>query len=154
MIYIIFYLLAWILGLILYFIKTPRSLVQSLISAHFLICVGLFGIWNFIAHVFMSERVAQSIGWVSNGFQIELGFISLGIGIAGFLGYWFKNGFRWATVIPYSTFLLGAAGNHIKEMLLAGNFNPGNSIIVIPDILIPFTIINLLIIDYIKSKRK
>lgn len=153
MIYIIFYLIAWILGFILFFTNRPRSFLQNMITAHFLISVGLFGFWNFMGHVFMSERVAQSIGWVSNGFQIEIGFVSLGMGIAGILCYWFRNGFWWATLIPYSTFLLGAAGNHIKEMIEKGNFNPGNSIIVIPDILMPLTILVLMIINYIKERK-
>ena len=38
---------------------------------------------NSIPHIFFGEATAKSIGWVSNGFQYEVGFASLGIGLAG-----------------------------------------------------------------------
>ncbi|HBD00069.1 MAG TPA: hypothetical protein DC053_13055 [Lachnoclostridium sp.] len=68
-------------------------------------------ICNFFGHVILRERVAKSFGWESNGF------------------------------IPFSIFLFGAAILHIKEMVREKNFNKGNVIIILPDILIPLTII-------------
>ena len=153
MIYIIFYIIAWIVGFIVYFSKKSGSLIQSLVISHLVICVGLFGIWNFFGHFFMAEKIAQSIGWISNEFQKELAFVSLGIGIAGILCLWFKNGFWWATIIPYTTFLFGAAGIHIFEMIEKGNFKPENSLIIIPDILMPLTIIILLILNSRLKKK-
>jgi hypothetical protein len=147
MFYIIFYLIAWIVGWIAYAVLQTGSLVQSLTLSQLVIGVGMFGLWNFTGHFLLSERVAESIGWVSNGFQKELGLVSLGIGISGILCYWFRSGFWWATAIPFSTFLLGAAIVHIVEMVKEKNFNPGNTIIVVPDILMPVTLIALLLIN-------
>jgi len=147
MFYIIFYLIAWIVGWIAHAVLQTGSLVQSLTLSQLVIGVGMFGLWNFTGHFLLSERVAESIGWVSNGFQKELGLVSLGIGISGILCYWFRSGFWWATAIPFSTFLLGAAIVHIVEMVKEKNFNPGNTIIVVPDILMPVTLIALLLIN-------
>ena len=66
----------------------------------------------------MRKKVAKSIGWVSNGFQVELGFVSLGIGLCGILSYWFRDGFWLSTLIPITIFLIGAAFLHIKEMII------------------------------------
>jgi hypothetical protein len=115
--------------------------------------VGFFGIFNFIGHVILSERVAKSIGWVSNGFQIELGIVSLGIGICGILCYWIRDNFWIATSIPFSVFLFGATILHIKEIIVDGNFNAGNVVIIIPDFIMPLTIIILLLVNRLKVKN-
>ena len=96
----------------------------------------------------MSEKIAQSIGWVSNGFQKEHGIVSLGIGICGIMCYWFRDGFWIATIIPFSIFFLGAAIVYIHEMIVLKNFNLGNTVIIIPDIIMPLTIIILLLLNY------
>jgi len=43
-----------------------------------------------------ADQVATSIGWtVNSGFQIELGFASIGIGLVGFLSFKTRHtGFR------------------------------------------------------------
>ena len=44
---------------------------------------GLFG------HILYADEVATGIGWpLNSGFQMELGFASIGIGIVGFLSFW------------------------------------------------------------------
>jgi len=115
--------------------------------AHLVVGIGLFGLWNFIGHTLMAEQIAQSIGWTSNGFQQELGWVSLGIGIAGLLCFWIRDRFWWATAIPFSTFLLGAAGIHLVEIMEKGNLNPGNTWIILPDLLMPLTVIILLLLN-------
>lgn len=94
--------------------------------------------------------MALSIGWESNGFQKELGLVSLGIGICGILCYWFRDGFWIATTIPFSVFLLGAAIFHIKEMIFESNFNSGNVVIIIPDVIMPVT---LFVLQWILKRR-
>lgn len=115
--------------------------------AHLVVGIGLFGLWNFIGHTLMAEQIAQSIGWTSNGFQQELGWVSLGIGIAGLLCFWIRDRFWWATAIPFSTFLLGAAGIHLVEIMEKGNLNPGNTWIILPDLLMSLTVIILLLLN-------
>lgn len=105
---------------------------------------GSFLVSGFM-HSFLRHKTAEMIGWQSNGFQVEIGFVSYGIGIAGI----------WATMLGpqawvvisviVSVFLLGAAANHIKEMVTDKNFSPGNSLILIYDIGLPISLWALLI---------
>lgn len=143
-----FYCLAWVISFIMMIKKktdTRIKRISSLLRCQLFFAVGCGFLFNFVGHVFMSESVAASIGWISNGFQIELGFVSLGIGISGLLSVFFNDEFWISTTIPVSTFLFGAALMHIKELLQLYNYNVGNIIPILPDILIPMTIIILLI---------
>jgi len=149
MIYIISYCISWILIFFIYtYFKSSQSFIYIACLVQLVFTVGFFGLFNFVGHVIMREKVAESIGWVSNGFQIELGIVSLGIGICGIMCYWFRDGFWIATVIPFSIFLFGAAVLHIEEIIKLKNFNTGNVIIILPDVLMPLTIILLLIMKY------
>lgn len=146
MFYIVSYLFGWILAIAVNFFSKKKDFLYVLCLMHLVFTVGFFGIFNFTGHVIMSEQVAASIGWVSNGFQKELGLVSLGIGICGILCWWFRDGFWLATTIPFSVFLLGAAVFHVNEMISESNFNSGNVVIIIPDILTPVTLIALQVI--------
>jgi hypothetical protein len=45
------------------------------------------GIGGFFGHVFLSDQVAESIGWpTGNPFQLEVGVANLAIGILGIVG--------------------------------------------------------------------
>jgi hypothetical protein len=120
-----------------------NGFIHCVLLSHLVFTVGFFGIFNFIGHSLFSEKVANGIGWVSNGFQKEVGYVSLGIGICGIMCFFFKDSFWLATIIPFSTFLFGAAFLHIKEIIKKKNFNPGNTWIIIPDVLMPATLIVL-----------
>lgn len=146
MIYIIIYTISWVLTFIYNHLNPSHGFYSNACLVQLVFTVGFFGIFNFIGHVVLREKVAKSIGWVSNGFQIELGIVSLGIGICGILCYWFRDNFWIAATIPFTVFLFGAAILHIKEMIREKNYNKGNVIIVLPDILMPLTIIILLLL--------
>src|SRR6266480_4993547 len=80
----------------------------------------------------------EFIGWAQSPFQAEVGFASLGVGIAGVIAFKASLPFRFATLIPPWAFSLGAAGGHFYQMIVAHNFSPGNVGLVLPiDILMP-----------------
>ena len=144
MIFLGFYIIGLLAGIIAVILKKRRStadIAETLLLYQLTITVCLSSLLRFVGHVFMSEQIAAQIGWVSNGFQKELGFVSLGIGIASFMCAWYRGKFWLAVIIIFSAFYLGAAVIHIKEMLLASNFNPLNVFPAISDILIPLTLI-------------
>ena len=86
----------------------------------------------------INNLAAKFIGWENSPFQAEVGFASLGVGIAGVIAFRASLPFRFATLIPPSAFSLGAAGGHIYQMIAAHNFSPGNVGLVLPiDILMP-----------------
>ena len=100
--------------------------------------IGISNLINFVFHVFFGDTAAKFIGWDNSPFQAEVGFASLGIGIAGVIAFKASLPFRFATFIPPAVFSLGAAGGHIYQMIAARNFSPGNVGLVLPsDIIIP-----------------
>jgi hypothetical protein len=115
-----------------------NSVAEALLSYYMFFPVGISNLINFVFHVFFGDIAAKFIGWENSPFQTEVGFASLGVGIAGVLAYKASLPFRVATFIPPAAFSLGAAGGHIYQMITAHNFSPGNVGLVLPsDILIP-----------------
>lgn len=122
---------------------------EELFSYYLLFAVGINNIVNFIFHVFFGDTAAMFIGWEQSPFQAEVGFASLGVGIAGVIAYRASFPFRFATIIPPTVFSLGAAGGHIYQMIAAKNFSPGNVGLVLPmDIIIPVSGLIFLWLSY------
>lgn len=87
------------------------------------------GIGGFFAHFFLSDTVAEAIGWpVGNPFQLEIAFANLAIGILGIIAVGRRDGFREATVIAATVFSVGASVVHIMDIAETGNLAPGNTI--------------------------
>jgi hypothetical protein len=124
-------------------LRKPKPLeinmvAEAFLSYYMLFPIGISNLVNFVFHVFFGDTAAKFIGWENSPFQAEVGFASLGVGIAGVLGYKASLPFRVATFIPPACFSLGAAGGHIYQMIAAHNFSPGNVGLVLPsDIIIP-----------------
>lgn len=108
------------------------------LSGWFSIMSGLFG------HILYADQVATSIGWpVNSGFQMELGFASIGIGLVGFLSFWNKA--YWLPfIIMKFIFGWGAGYTHILHAIQHNNFSPSNTgIVVYWDFLFPVFMIVL-----------
>jgi hypothetical protein len=115
-----------------------NTVAEAFFSYYMLFPIGISNLANFVFHVFFGDMAAKFIGWENSPFQAEVGFASLGIGIAGVIGFKASLPFRFATLIPPAVFSLGAAGGHVYQMVAAHNFSPGNVGLVLPsDILIP-----------------
>jgi hypothetical protein len=135
-----------IIGLVVAWISLLRkpkplkidTVAEAFLSNYMLFPLGISNLINFVFHVFFGDIAAKFIGWENSPFQAEVGFASLGVGIAGVLAYKASLPFRVATFIPPAAFSLGAAGGHVYQMIAAHNFSPGNVGLVLPsDILIP-----------------
>jgi Family of unknown function (DUF6790) len=124
-------------------LRKPKPLrisevAEALLSYHLLFAIGINNLINFVFHVFLGDVAAKFIGWEDSPFQAEVGFASLGVGIAGLIAFKASLPFRFATLIPPWCFSLGAAGGHIYQMLVAHNFSAGNVGLVLPiDIVMP-----------------
>jgi hypothetical protein len=67
------------------------------------------GIGGFFGHVFLSNQVAESIGWpTGNPFQLEVGVANLALGILGIVAMGRRDGFREATVTTATVLGVGA----------------------------------------------
>lgn len=135
-------------------INKPKPLginivAEALFSYYLLFTIGINNLLNFVFHVFFGDMSAKFIGWDNSPFQAEVGFASLGVGIAGVLAFRASLPFRFATLIPPFCFSLGAAGGHIYQMIVAHNFSPGNVGLVLPiDIIIPIVGLMFLWLSY------
>jgi hypothetical protein len=111
------------------------------LSGWFTIMSGLFG------HILYADEVAVGIGWpINSGFQMELGFASIGIGLVGFLGFWNRSYWLPFTLMKF-IFGWGAGFTHILHMLQHNNFSPSNTgIIVYWDFLFPLVMVVLYIL--------
>lgn len=136
----------FVIGLIcslisLFFKKGPRSrsvIVEAFVAYFFLFSVGIGYLNNFLMHVVFAEYTAKFIGWANSPFQLEVGFASLGMGVAGLIAFKRNLSFRSAAFIPPALFLWGAAGGHIYQIIQTHNMAPGNAgAILWTDILLP-----------------
>jgi uncharacterized protein DUF6790 len=112
-----------------------------------LLPIGVTGLWAGASHVFFPATAAAHIGWQTSPFQFEVGMADFAIGVTACLAFWRDLSFKAAAVCVASIFLLGDAVGHVREMLVAGNFAPGNAgVPFYMDIICPLLGIGLLIV--------
>jgi 4-amino-4-deoxy-L-arabinose transferase-like glycosyltransferase len=103
------------------------------------------GIGGFFGHFFISDPVAESIGWpTGNPFQLEVGVANLAVGILGVVAMGRRDGFREATVIAATVFGVGATVVHVMDVIESGNLAPGNTTQNISNLLRPALLIAFL----------
>ena len=133
--------------------QNRQETLIELITLHTIGLAGWFSIMSgFFGHIIYADEVATGIGWALNsGFQMELAFAAIGIGIIGAIG--FRNKSYWLPfIIAKSTFMWGAGFTHILHMVQENNFSPSNTgIVVYWDFLFP---IFLIIIFTIYKREK
>jgi hypothetical protein len=102
-------------------------------------------IGGFFGHFFISDSVAESIGWpTGNPFQLEVGVANLAVGILGGVAMGRRDGFREATVIAATVFGVGATVVHVMDVIESGNLAPGNTIQNVSNLLRPALLIAFL----------
>lgn len=120
---------------------------ERFLSWILLLPIGVTGLWAGAFHVFFPAAAARLIGWDVSPFQFEVGMADLAIGATAVIAFWRDLNFKAAAVSAASIFLLGDAIGHVKQMLVAGNFEPGNAgIPFYTDIICPVLAIVLLVI--------
>ena len=118
------------------------------LAGWFSISSGLFG------HIIYADEVAAGIGWpLNSGFQMELAFAAIGIGLVGGIGFW-KRSFWLPFIIAKTSFMWGAGFTHILHMVQHNNFSPSNTgIVVYWDFLLPMILIVLYSLYQREQKR-
>ena len=128
--------------------KSSRSRERRLeIFLLYLFGVGVAGsgIGGFFGHFFISDSVAESIGWpTGNPFQLEVAFANLAVGILGIVAMGRRDGFREATVIAVTVLGVGATIVHARDIIETGNLAPGNTLQNVANLLKPALLIGFL----------
>jgi len=88
---------------------TRIRVVEVLLLYLLVFFAGLGGSMAFLGHPFKAREIALKIGWQPSPFQFEVAVANLAFGVLGILCLWPRRGFRTATGIGYSIFLLGCA---------------------------------------------
>ena len=104
---------------------------------------GVMFLVSAFMHTVLAKGTAKQIGWETNGFQYEIGFVSLGLGIAGIVAAASDPAAWWPIAIAQGVFLALCAVNHVREMRTTRNFAPGNTLILIYDIGLPVSYLAL-----------
>ena len=125
---------------------SQRRVAEVLLLYLLVIFVGLGGLLGFLGHTFQAREIALKIGWQPSPFQFEVAVANLAFGVLGILCIWQRRGFRTATGIGYSIFLLGCGYGHLREMILDGNFAPYNvgPVLWVNDLAVPLLILIVL----------
>jgi hypothetical protein len=125
---------------------------ERFLSWILLLPIGVTGLWAGAFHVFLPKTAASLIGWQMSPFQFEVGMADFAIGITACIAFWRDLGFKAGAVCAASVFLLGDAIGHMREMVIAHNFAPGNAgVPFYMDIIGPLSAIALL---FVSSRRK
>jgi hypothetical protein len=117
---------------------TKAAVADKLLSDYILYAVGLMYLYNFVVHTVFAETSARFIGWANSPFQYEVGYASLGFGVAAIVAHRSNFTARLVAILGPSLFLWGAAAGHVREIVETHNFSPGNAGVVLwTDIFLP-----------------
>lgn len=93
------------------------------------VMIGVTGVMAAFAHTFMADQTAREIGFpAGNPFQFEVAMSDLAIGVLGLMCLRIRSTDFWlATIVAASIFLMGDAVGHVREIIVAHNYEPGNA---------------------------
>jgi hypothetical protein len=124
--------------------RTRSRRIEVFVVYLLAISVGANGIGGAFGHLFLSDLVAESIGWPTGSpFQLEMGFANLALGVLGFLAVGRRGGFRTATIIAVAVIGFGATAVHLFDIAATGNLAPGNTIQNVSNVTDPVLLIGL-----------
>ena len=127
----------------------PRSAARTLeilLVWWMVVAVGFAAIFGAMFHFFDGPDTAREIGFTNGdgGFQTEVGFADLAIGVLGMLCCRFRDGFLLAAVVAVSICYLGDAYGHIHQAAIHDNHAPDNTGLVLwSDFIAPLVAIAL-----------
>jgi heme A synthase len=129
--------------------KQPRSSARTLeifLVWWMVVAVGIAAIFGAMFHLFDGPHTAREIGYTNGdgGFQTEVGFADLAIGVLGVLCWRFRDGFLLAAVVAVSISYLGDAYGHLHQEAVHDNHDPDNTgLLLWSDFIVPLVAIAL-----------
>ncbi len=126
--------------------RTATRTVEIYFVWWMVVAVGVAGVMGSMYHFFDGPHIAREIGYTNGdgGFQTEVGFADLSIGVLGILCAWFRDKFMLAAVIAVSISYLGDGYGHLHQAAINDNHAPDNTGLVLwSDFLVPLVAIGL-----------
>jgi hypothetical protein len=134
--------------------RPDNSFAERLLNWLLLLSLGAQGIYTFIGHVFFPNYSAEHIGWEDSPFQYEVGIADLTVGVLGVLAFWGNFSFRLAAAIAGIAWYWGDAVGHVRQMVVANNYAPGNAGPWFwTDVIVPLLLVVLLFVVWQQEKR-
>jgi hypothetical protein len=119
---------AWLLALFgVPAIGTDSSTPSAELALRWMLFMGagLSVLGGGVAQTIFARQTARAIGWESGGFQYEVGFASLALGLAGIYASVVDQPAAWVVAsIASGLFLLLAGMNHVVEIICERNHAP------------------------------
>ncbi len=131
MIYVLYALIA-LLGAGLQLWRRPEArgrAVEVVLLWWLVVAIGVAGVVGGLFHLLDGARIAKEIGFTrgDGGFQTEVGFGDLALGVAAVLCIWFRDRFWLAIVVVATISLWGDAFGHIHQAVVNDNHDPDNT---------------------------
>lgn len=133
--------------------QSGRSYADELFRWTLLLSLGLQGVYTFVLRVFFPSYSAEHIGWAVSPFQYEVGIADLTVGVLGIIAFWGDFSFRAAAAISGIVWYGGDAIGHVRQMIVADNFAPGNAGPWFwTDVLVPIVLLACMIVIWKRRK--
>jgi hypothetical protein len=120
---------------------------SSVLMIHWILLLscGAVSLLSGTMHTLLRKTTAENIGWATSPFQLELGYLTYGLGVASIVAS-FLGQDAWIVITIITTFFMfGTAALHIQEMIKEHNFAPGNTLVLFASIPQPVVLWALLI---------
>jgi uncharacterized protein DUF6790 len=114
--------------------RTRETVLEWLLVYWLMIALGLAGIVGGLYHLFDGPDIAEQIGYTrgDGGFQTEVGFGDIAIGVAAFLCRFIRDPLFWLAVLIVVTISLWGDGyGHIHQEIAYDNHDPDNTGVVL-----------------------
>jgi hypothetical protein len=121
--------------------REREEVLEWLLVYWLMIAIGLAGIVGGLYHLFDGAEIAEEIGFTrgDGGFQTEVAFGDIAIGVAAFLSRFIRDPMYWLAVLIVATISLWGDGyGHIYQSIEYDNHDPDNTgVVLYTDFLYP-----------------
>jgi hypothetical protein len=128
--------------------RRPAQAVEVVLLWWIVVTIGVAGIVGGLFHLFDGASIAREIGFTrgDGGFQAEVGFGDLALGVAAVLCIWFRDRYWLAILVVATISLWGDAFGHIHQEIVNDNHDPDNTgPVLYADIVVPLVALALYI---------
>ena len=114
--------------------------IETVLLWWIVVNIGVAGMVGGLFHLFDGPGIAKEIGFTrgDGGFQTEVGFGDLALGVAAVLCIWIRDRYWLAILVVATVSLWGDAFGHIHQAVVNDNHDPDNTgAVLYTDILFP-----------------